>query len=449
METILNCSKPVELIGKQKIQACEYRPSIYNFTVIKDDKYLIYNLFTRGMVSLSAEEYKLFSSPIIPDPSNIDPLYSYFIENYYVIPSDMDDQKSYLEMNDLLHLMENDKYIDSYTLLTTTACNARCFYCFEQDFEPVTMTKETALKFVDYVIQNSGGRMVRIHWFGGEPLCNVPVIDLISSELESRGISFSTHMTSNGYAFTPEIVARVKDKWKLKFVQITLDGMEEEHNRRKNYKAATGSPFLRTMENIHMLLKAGVTVSVRINFDPNNVDSVKELIPYLVNEFSGEKHFVCYVAKIFDDCGSWKSGHTSEQMVMLNHLHEEFTQYLIDHRLSRTKPCNNAYKFYYCGANNIHHRTVGPDGKFILCHNLSATEGYGSIDEGITNPELFDRWTGKQNVPTECDHCPLLPECTPFNMCPTVENNCVETMESTLKAQILECYRRYLIMKKM
>ena len=444
MESILSISKAVVMLGKQRLIAGDYRPSVYNLVVPHEEHYFVYNLFARGMLRLTAEEYALFQATITVDPSDIDPFYSFLIENYFFVPSHQDEQKTYLEMNDLIHLMDHNPYIQAYTVLTTTACNARCFYCFEQDFVPVSMTKETAHRLVDYMIDHSDGRRIHIHWFGGEPLCNVPVIDQITTELQERGVDFISNMTSNGYAFTPDIVARMKDKWKINFVQITLDGMEEEHNRRKNFKAATGSPFLRTMENIHMLLKADVLVSIRINFDPNNIDSVKELLPYLVNEFSGEKKLMIYVAKIFEDCGTWKSGRTSDQSIMMHQLYEEFTQYLTDHKFARTKPADNAYKYYYCGANNSHHRTIGPDGKFLLCHNLSAEEGYGSIFEGITDRELFERWVVKSNAPERCNGCPLLPECTSFHMCPSTDNNCVETVRHGLQLRIMECYRRYL-----
>lgn len=36
------------------------------------------------------------------------------------------------------------KAITNYTILTTTGCNARCFYCYEKGTKPVTMTAETA-----------------------------------------------------------------------------------------------------------------------------------------------------------------------------------------------------------------------------------------------------------------------------------------------------------------
>lgn len=448
MDIIMNISKPVELIGKQKIRVGTFLPSVYSYSVFQDNCYLIFNLFTRGMISLTSEEYSLYQPIEITDPADVDSLYTFLIENYYYVPADQDEQKSYVEMNDLIQSFDYSKYISGYTILTTTACNARCFYCFEQDFVPVSMTESTAHELVEYMIRNSDGKTIHIHWFGGEPLCNVKVIDQISSELEERGVTFYANMTSNGYAFTPDIISRVKDKWKINYIQITLDGMEEEHNRRKNYKAVSDNPFLRTIENIHALLDAGVFVSLRVNFDPNNIDSVKELLPYLANEFSGKEKLSVYVAKIFEDCGSWKSGRTADQSIMMDQLHKEFTRFLADKKLSRTKAYDNRYKYYYCGANNVHHRTVGPDGKFLLCHNLSASDGYGSIFDGITDQELFKRWTVKSDIPEKCNGCPMLPECTTFSLCPSLDSMCREAKEHIVEIRVKEKYRRYLKTKE-
>ena len=444
MDIILNISKAIEVIGHQKIREGEYRPSIYNISLPQDDKILVYNLFTRGMLCLTQEEFEVASATCSGCSSELSELQTYLIENYYFVPSEMDEQKSYLEVNELIHTMDFRRHIRSYTVLTTTACNARCFYCFEKDFVPVSMDAKTAHDLAQYMLKNVGKEPLKIHWFGGEPLCNVAVMDQISAELREHGQEFNSHITSNGYAFTEELVLRAKNDWNVRFVQITLDGMEEEHNRRKNFKANQDNPFLRTIENIHLLLKHEITVSVRINFDPHNIESVRELLAYLKNEFAGEKRLVVYTAKIFDDCGSWKSGHTSEQAKMMNETHDEFTGFLADNNMSHPKARTNGYKYYHCGSNNVHHRTVSPEGKFLLCHNLSDTEGFGSIYDGITDQDLYHRWVINSEVAEKCNGCPLLPECTPFSMCPNILNNCLEERKFNVLKSMVERYRKYL-----
>ena len=102
MDIIMNISKPVELIGKQKIRVGTFLPSVYSYSVFQDNCYLIFNLFTRGMISLTSEEYSLYQPIEITDPADVDSLYTFLIENYYYVPADQDEQKSYVEMNDLI-----------------------------------------------------------------------------------------------------------------------------------------------------------------------------------------------------------------------------------------------------------------------------------------------------------------------------------------------------------
>ena len=68
-------------------------------------------------------------------------------------------------------------------ILTTTACNARCEYCYEKGFKIETMTLETANKLVDYILKLPRMDKFYIHWFGGEPLLNENIIDLVMKKV--------------------------------------------------------------------------------------------------------------------------------------------------------------------------------------------------------------------------------------------------------------------------
>lgn len=449
MEIVMKISRAVEKLGIQVVKEGFYRPSKYNFTVNENGKVLIYNLFTRGMICVNEEEKCVFDGKtVVESPKEVSELIRFLIENYYFVPEEMDEQSVYRDFSSLIYTMDQKREITSYTVLTTTACNARCFYCFEQDFIPVSMTKQTARDLACYMIQHCGGKELSLHWFGGEPLCNIMAIDLICNELDAAGCAFHSNITSNGYAFTEELAVRAKNQWKVNFVQITLDGMAEEHNRRKNFYGVDKNPFARIIKNIHLLLAHDITVSIRINFDPDNIESVRQLLPFLKNEFGGEKNLVIYPAKIFDDCGTWKTDRTRIEEQKMNECFAEFTNFLAEARFLRNKAASNAYKYYHCGANNIHHRTISPEGRFLACHNLSASLSYGSIYDGITDKETYDLWMKKDEVRKQCDGCPMLPECTSFSQCPNIKKNCREEKSFALNKSVCERYQRFCEGKK-
>ena len=66
-----------------------------------------------------------------------------------------------------------EKGIENYTILTTTNCNARCFYCYESNLPHINMEETTAKRLVEYMIENKESNTLRRHWFGGEPLVGI------------------------------------------------------------------------------------------------------------------------------------------------------------------------------------------------------------------------------------------------------------------------------------
>ena len=137
-----------------------------------------------------------------------------------------------------------------FTVLTTTDCNARCYYCYEKGIRREPMTRETAIAAADYIACASRGEKVRLRWFGGEPLFNREAIDVICGALEQKKICFESAMTTNGFYLDEKTTADAVEKWNLKNVQITVDGTEKTYNRIKAYIDAEENPYRRVMNNI-------------------------------------------------------------------------------------------------------------------------------------------------------------------------------------------------------
>lgn len=131
----------------------------------------------------------------------------------------------------LRNIQKPPEHVTGYSIFTTTDCNARCFYCFELGRSRMPMSEETAHKAAAYIADHCGGKPVRLSWFGGEPLFNRKVIDIICRDLQVRNVDYHSTMMSNGYLFDGETVRRAASLWKLRRVQITLDGTENVYNR--------------------------------------------------------------------------------------------------------------------------------------------------------------------------------------------------------------------------
>ena len=163
----------MKLLGKQNYRAEEtYRLMYFVVQAEVDDGLLLLHNMTKEMVLLSQEEQRVFEQC----PTDLPEL----IDRWFLVPTGHDDCKLSRQILEVARMIAQPRpHITDYTIMTTSDCNARCFYCYELGQSRRTMTEETALQTADYIIGHCGGEAVSIVWFGGEPLFNKPVISLI------------------------------------------------------------------------------------------------------------------------------------------------------------------------------------------------------------------------------------------------------------------------------
>ena len=199
MQVIIPTTSLVEqIVGRQKrTDGQRYRLMTYVVQQPVDGGVMLYNTLTCSLVLLTPDE----AADVTAQQE--------LIERWFLVPQEHDDQKLCRQIRQMAALLKPAaKTITSYTILTTTGCNARCFYCYEKGTKPVTMTAETADKVVRYIVKHRGDEKVSLKWFGGEPLVNAKVIDQICTELCEQGVPFRSKMISNGYLFDADMVQR-------------------------------------------------------------------------------------------------------------------------------------------------------------------------------------------------------------------------------------------------
>ena len=86
--------------------------------------------------------------------------------------------------------------------------------------------------------------------------------------------------------------------WNIKWVQITIDGLEQEYLRRKCYCCDTSGLFENLLKNIEILLRNEIHVSIRLNIDKNNMDECVNVAEYLYNRFGEFSYLNVYPAFI-------------------------------------------------------------------------------------------------------------------------------------------------------
>lgn len=201
-----------------------------------------------------------------------------------------------------------------YLFMPTYDCNLRCPYCFQdhmrkdESFRPFLklMSKETVDRIFAAMpdIEKRHGydasdidRHRDISFFGGEPLLkqNREIVQYIMEKAKEVG-SATFSATSNCTEI--DAYADLLGEGLIEEIQVTLDGMPEEHDKRRIYPDGSGS-FALIAKNISLGLEKGVRMSVRLNVDYNNVNDLPALAQ-LIKDYGWDKHsnFGVYLAPI-------------------------------------------------------------------------------------------------------------------------------------------------------
>ena len=181
--------------------------SIYNICENSGKNIILFNTSNGNCVVFESDKYSEYEQcSLFPE--------EFYLKGFYV-NDDRDEFNELLEKSDDIL---NKKDFLKLRILTTTGCNAKCHYCYEKGLKTNYMSIETAIAIVNFIKSkyNYLTKYVEIEWFGGEPLLNTKVIDLISNELNKHGIKFFSSMVSNGILIDNEIIEKMNKLWNLK-----------------------------------------------------------------------------------------------------------------------------------------------------------------------------------------------------------------------------------------
>ena len=401
MRTIIPAASIVdEVVGKQKrVAGQDYRLMTYVLQYPVDDGVLLYHSLTCCMVLLTHEEAAHLTEQ------------QELVDCWFLVPQQHDDRKLCHQIRQTARLFQSTaKTITNYTILTTTGCNARCFYCYEKGTKPVDMTTETAKKVCRFIMSHRGDNKVKISWFGGEPLFNVGVIDQISTDLSTNNVPFLSSMISNGYLFDDEMVQRAKDLWQLQKVQITLDGTEQTYNRVKRYIYGDVNAFQRVLRNIELLTAADIQVSVRLNVDKRNIREMSQLVSLLYHHFGTNKNISVYSHELFGSYDPEESAALYEQRMLLE---QQIMSCGYRPRLTLQKEI----KLNNCMADHDKSVVISPEGYLGKCEHYIDREFFGHIGREERDEQCVNRFRQHPDETEACATCAYYPQCIRLLMC--------------------------------
>ena len=417
-------------IGFQKVKKdTEYSIACYCTVSEIEDGYLIYNSLTKQLLLLDNDEYVDFLSCNISTNKKL-------INFWFLVSEENNNVNFYLELRNLAGFLVKNNFIKTFVIMTTTQCNARCYYCYENGSAKYAMTETTAEKIVSYIKDHSYGENVKITWFGGEPLLNIDVIDLISNQLTESNVQFSSEIITNAYLFDSSIVLKAKRQWKIKSAQITIDGTEKNYNRIKSYIYKEANPFKRIIENIHSLLNSQIYVLIRINVNEQNVRDAFDLVDYLSKEFYGKENFNIYATLLYGIPITYELADRFENLI--NHLYElGYLQNII---------LNNGIVHNSCMADTDTSVLITPSGNLGKCEHYFESKLIGNIESEKLDHDMINNWK-KLKVNSECLKCPNIPFCNSLQLCPDRYNPCNGAAKAVktaiLKLSMKDAYNKF------
>lgn len=252
------------------------KPSRHNIiSQIRDsENYYIINLLSGNADILSPDIAAQFMEGRIAEPGE-------WMEKGYLVDEADEDRlyrSKYLEFIDSRDSDEVQLFFSP-----TYSCNFACSYCYQDEYQTEKNPLTTGIidAFFDYIDREFAGRRKYVTLFGGEPLLPNPghraLVSYFIEQCGQRGISLAA--VTNGYSL-PEYLPELS-KANIREIQVTLDGVQEMHDKRRPLKNRKGT-FTAIVAGIDALLQNNIPVNLRMVADKENIDDLPRLARFAV-----------------------------------------------------------------------------------------------------------------------------------------------------------------------
>ena len=428
MPTIVDPQRHIDALwGKQQTkEKTKYRLMKYVLRFECDNKMLLHNVVTGQLVVLEQAEVGVVESL----PKMYEPAMKQLITEHYLVPEDYDEHDPVKKMRLVLRMLTDQQQgcgLTVYTILPTTGCNARCYYCFEHGIRSESMTEDTADDVINFIAAHNYGKLVNLKWFGGEPTLGANRITQICKGLKEKKVPFTSTMTTNGYLFDEEMCTQAKSIWNLQRVVISVDGVGDDYNRIKDYVSVKDNPYERVLRNIGLLIDQRIHVRVRMNFDQSNETEFEELLADISKRVPPNP-FIEVCAHYINDVQivDGKEIHHGTDAWYNEKIHEL-------HEIARKKGYLGfnsrlpSLDYRWCPAASKRAVTITPRGKLVSCYEfMGDEEAIGDLEQGITNCSLDQSWRCFADI-AECAECVLFPDCAKIFRCKRNEECLMKT----------------------
>ncbi|MCD4742476.1 MAG: radical SAM protein, partial [Desulfobacteraceae bacterium] len=155
----------------------------------------------------------------------------------------------------------------------TRRCNLKCVHCYAQSEDKDynnELSHEESLKMIDDLAEFGVPVLL---FSGGEPLIHPRLVEYAEYAVKK---GMRAVISTNGTLITKE-KAEILKKIGLSYVGISIDGLEDTHNKFRGVNNA----YKKAMEAVKHCQAAGIKVGLRFTINKRNVDDIPGMFDIL------------------------------------------------------------------------------------------------------------------------------------------------------------------------
>lgn len=419
------------------------KTSQFNSNFFFENRHIWYNAFSNEFLILEPFIHELLVASIndnnvsgIKDIHN--DFYHALTEKGFIVEDETDEIKLVKQKN---YNLINDDTMYHITINPTMNCNFKCWYCYESHIKDSKLSEKIIDAIKKHIVHvrdtNHNLKQFKLSWFGGEPLLYYkttvkPILEF-ANMLFNNKINFYSTFTTNGLLIDKEMIDDFKIN-KVTFLQITLDGYEEQHDKVRYISKNKGS-YKKIVQNIVLLAENEINVTIRINYSKETLEKIELVADYFADL---DKKILKYIA--FDFHQVWQ-----EEDDLTSLLDSKLNYFKNKGLISTQRDDIDNFKSP-CYADKKNHATINYNGEVFKCtardFNSSSKEG-DLLENGIIkwNDKYSARLDAKiKNTP--CFSCSILPVCGGGCSQISVENSdveyCVKDFDENKKLNVVK-----------